>query len=110
MKSDFHLRESDDIKAVKPLYLRTMEAIKEMLKEIMYDVFLESIDFGEDIVFVERFKTDMYDELEIVVAIEDYFGIEIPDDDIHNLGSTHSAVEYLSRRLEEMKEWIARRE
>jgi len=41
-----------------------MEAIKEILKEIMYDVFLESIDFGEDIVFVERFKTDMYDELE----------------------------------------------
>ena len=87
-----------------------METIKEALKEILYDVLLESVDFEEDIVFSERFKTDLYDELEIVVAIEDYFGIEIPDDDINNLGSTHSAVEYLSRRLEEMKEWIAKRE
>ena len=87
-----------------------MEAIKEALKEIIYDVFLESIDFEDNIIFADQFKADLYDELEIVVAIEDYFGIEIPDDDIPNLRSTHSAVEYLLRRLEEMKEWIAKRE
>jgi acyl carrier protein len=87
-----------------------MEAINEALKEIVYDVFLESIDPGKNIVFSERFNSDLYDELEIVVAIENYFGIEIPDDDIHYFGSTHSAAEYLSRRLEEMKEWIKTRE
>jgi acyl carrier protein len=90
--------------------LQIMDAIKEALKEIIKDVFLESINPEEEIVFSERFGADLYDEYEIVVAFENYFGIEIPDDDIHYLGSTHSAVEYLSRRLEEMKEWIAQRE
>lgn len=54
---------------------------------------VESASFTEDL------GADSLDVVELVMAFEDEFGIEIPDDDVGNIKTVGNAVSYISDKL-----------
>ncbi|HDR00375.1 MAG TPA: acyl carrier protein [candidate division WOR-3 bacterium] len=51
--------------------------------------------------FVDDLGADSLDIVELVMAFEEKFGIEIPDDDSQQLLTVGKAVEYLEKKLAE---------
>jgi acyl carrier protein len=53
--------------------------------------------------FVEDLGADSLDIVELVMAFEEKFGIEIPDEDSQQLLTVGKAVEYLDKKIAEKK-------
>jgi acyl carrier protein len=87
-----------------------MDAIYETLGDILTGLFLAKIDPRVPCSIVEKYGADRFDLVEIMVALEERFGIDIPDDDIVHFERTESIVEYVARRLAEIEEWIKGKE
>lgn len=51
--------------------------------------------------FVDDLGADSLDIVELVMAFEEKFGIEIPDEDSQKLDTVSKAVEYLEKKLAE---------
>ncbi|CAN1559300.1 AcpP Acyl carrier protein [Fimbriimonadaceae bacterium] len=54
---------------------------------------LESSSFQDDL------GADSLDVVELVMALEDEFGIEIPDDEVGEIKTVGAAVEYIEKKL-----------
>jgi acyl carrier protein len=83
-----------------------MEEIKSSIAEIVRDIFLEPVQPERDLSFAADCSAGILDIVEIVVALENRFGIEISDDDVPCITSTGSAADYIFRRLNENDEWL----
>ena len=53
----------------------------------------------EDSTFVDELGADSLDIVEIVLAFEDEFAIEIPDEDAEKITKVSEAVSYISEKL-----------
>jgi acyl carrier protein len=51
--------------------------------------------------FVDDLGADSLDIVELVMAFEEKFGVEIPDEDSQQLVTVGKAVEYLDKKLKE---------
>jgi acyl carrier protein len=49
--------------------------------------------------FVDDLGADSLDQVELIMAFEDAFDVEIPDEDAEKLKSVKDAVEYLQGKL-----------
>ena len=49
--------------------------------------------------FVNDLGADSLDVVELVMAFEEEFSIDIPDDDVQNLKTVNDAVDYISTKL-----------
>jgi acyl carrier protein len=49
--------------------------------------------------FIEDLRADSLDTVELVMAFEEEFGIEIPDEDQEKITTVSSAVEYLKSKV-----------
>ncbi|MGM0623031.1 MAG: acyl carrier protein [Campylobacterota bacterium] len=71
-------------------------AILEDVKEVVVEQL--SVDAGEvkeDSKFVEDLGADSLDVVELVMALEEKFGIEIPDEDAEKIATVSDAVKYI---------------
>lgn len=48
--------------------------------------------------FVEDLGADSLDTVELVMAFEEAFGIEIPDEDAEKIAKVKDAIEYITRK------------
>jgi len=74
--------------------------IEKRVKEII----VENLGLDPDKVtnessFVEDLGADSLDTVELVMAFEEEFGIEIPDDDAEKLTMVSKAIDYLESKL-----------
>jgi acyl carrier protein len=74
--------------------------IEKRVKEII----VENLGLDPDKVtnessFVEDLGADSLDTVELVMAFEEEFGIEIPDDDAEKLTMVGKAIDYLGEKL-----------
>jgi acyl carrier protein len=90
--------------------MHTQEEIKVIVNEIACAVLLEQCAPDVDLPFTGRSSADLFDIVEIVVALEEHFGIEIPGEDFVHITGSKSTIEYISNRLEETREWIQNQE
>ncbi len=49
--------------------------------------------------FTEDLGADSLDVVELVMAFEDEFGIDIPDDEVGEIKTVGNAVDYISKKL-----------
>ena len=49
--------------------------------------------------FVEDLGADSLDQVELIMAFEDAFDIEIPDEDAEKMRSVKDAMDYLAKKL-----------
>ena len=48
--------------------------------------------------FVDDFGADSLDQVEMIMAFEDEFEIEIPDDDVDKIRTVSEAIEYIFKK------------
>jgi acyl carrier protein len=77
---------------------------KEKFKEIVVDrLGVDPNEITPQASFVDDLGADSLDTVELVMAFEEEFDIEIPDEDAEKLTTVGKAMEYLEKRLSEKK-------
>jgi len=72
------------------------EEILEKVKEVVVDqLSVEEDDVNEDAAFVDDLGADSLDIVELVMALEEQFGISIPDEQAENIKTVGDAVAYI---------------
>ena len=71
-----------------------------MVFEKVRTIIAEQLDISEDSItmdtdFLKDLEADSLDAVEIIMAIEDEFGIEIPDEKAEEFHEVHEMVEYI---------------
>jgi len=70
--------------------------IAEKVKEIVSDKLdVDAADIQEDQDFIEDLKADSLAIVEVVLALEEQFEIEIPDEDTEKIKTVRDAIEYI---------------
>ena len=70
----------------------TFEKVKKILAEKL-DIPADSISLETH--FVEDLDADSLDVVELIMSVEDTFGISIPDEDVPELVTVEKLVEYI---------------
>ena len=81
-----------------------MEPVAERVKKIIVD----QLGVEEDLVtseasFVDDLGADSLDTVELVMALEEEFGIEIPDEDAEKITRVKEAVDYIDKHADKAK-------
>ncbi|HET8645798.1 MAG TPA: acyl carrier protein [Vicinamibacteria bacterium] len=81
-----------------------MEPVADRVKKIIVD----QLGVEEDLVtseasFVDDLGADSLDTVELVMALEEEFGIEIPDEDAEKITRVKEAVEYIEKHGDKAK-------
>ncbi len=76
------------------------------LEEKVKDIIVDKLGVSPEKVkpeshFIDDLGADSLDTVELVMAFEEEFNVEIPDDDAQNITTVQSAVDYLSKKLKE---------
>jgi acyl carrier protein len=75
---------------------------REKFKEIIVDrLGADPNEITDDASFIDDLGADSLDTVELVMAFEEEFDIEIPDEDAEKLTSVGKALEYLEKRVSE---------
>ncbi|MSP71067.1 MAG: acyl carrier protein [Myxococcales bacterium] len=77
-----------------------MASIEERVKQII----VEQLDVSEDEItpeasFVDDLGADSLDIVELVMAMEETFDVEIPDEEAENLRTVQDAINYIQEHL-----------
>jgi len=76
---------------------------EELLKKVRAIV-ADKLSIGEDQVtenasFIEDLGADSLDTVELVMALEDEFGLDIPDEEAEKLTTVGKAMDYISTKV-----------
>ncbi len=75
------------------------EAVADRVKAIIAEQLGVKIEEVTDSAsFIEDLGADSLDTVELVMALEEEFGIEIPDEDAEKMGSVGDAVKYIEAK------------
>jgi len=73
-----------------------MADIFDKVKEIVVDKLgVDESAVKEDASFIEDLGADSLDIVDLVMALEEEFGIDIPDDEAQNIKSVKDVIEYV---------------
>lgn len=81
-------------------------AVVEVFKKIVPEARAETVDADE--AFRDQFEIDSLDFLNFVLALEERFGLHVPETDYPRLGSLSGAVTYLQERMSAASEATTR--
>jgi acyl carrier protein len=73
--------------------------VEEKVKEIISkQLGVDASEVTAESSFVEDLGADSLDTVELVMAFEEEFGIEIPDEDAEKMAKVKDAVEYINKK------------
>ena len=76
-----------------------MSDIAERVKKIVVEhLGVEAAQVKEDAKFIDDLGADSLDTVELVMALEEEFEIEIPDEDAEKITTVHQAIDYINER------------
>jgi len=79
-------------------------SVEERVKEIIIEQLgVEASQVTEGAKFVEDLGADSLDTVELVMALEEEFSIEIPDEDAEKIVAVADAVNYIKEHSEKVK-------
>jgi acyl carrier protein len=74
--------------------------VEEKVKEIISkQLGVDQAEVTPEASFVEDLGADSLDTVELVMAFEEAFNIEIPDEDAEKIAKVKDAVEYISKKV-----------
>lgn len=74
------------------------ETIESRMKEVIINSLgVDEVAVKPEAKFIEDLGADSLDIVELVMVIEETFGIEIPDEDAENIKSVNDAVQYVKK-------------
>jgi acyl carrier protein len=79
-----------------------MEVLMESVADRVKKIIVDQLGVEEDLVkaeasFVDDLGADSLDTVELVMALEEEFGIEIPDEDAEKITRVKEAVDYIEK-------------
>ncbi|HYF97370.1 MAG TPA: acyl carrier protein [Coxiellaceae bacterium] len=79
-----------------------MATIEERVKKIVVDQLgVKESDVRNDAHFTDDLGADSLDTVELVMAFEDEFNVEIPDEMAEKIGTIQDAINYLEAHVKE---------
>jgi len=80
-------------------------SLEEKVNQIVVEQLgVESSEVTPDASFVDDLGADSLDRVELVMAFEEAFGLEIPDDDAEKILTVQDAVEYIQKNAKSIKQ------
>ncbi len=79
---------------------KAVEKVKQIISEQL------GVDEGEvtpSASFVDDLGADSLDQVELVMALEEAFDVEIPDEDAEKIRTVQDAIEYIDKRAKVAK-------
>lgn len=81
--------------------MASSDAIDQRVIEIIAEQLgMDNEDISADSTFVEDLGADSLDIVELIMAIEEEFEVEIPDEDAENLLTVQQTVDYIQSKSE----------
>ncbi len=82
-----------------------MPSVEEKVTQIIVDQLgVEASEVTPGASFVDDLGADSLDRVELVMAFEEAFGLEIPDEDAEKIVTVQNAVEYIQRNAKSIKQ------
>ena len=73
------------------------DEVSERIKEVLVErLSVEEADITEEANFQEDLDADSLDLVEMIMELEDQFGIKIPDEDAQSIQTVGQAVDYVT--------------
>lgn len=71
-------------------------SVEEKVKEIIVDQLgVDEKQVNSDASFIDDLGADSLDTVELVMALEEEFDIEIPDEDAEKIATVQNAIDYI---------------
>ena len=74
-----------------------MSNVEERVKKIVAEQLGVKEDIANDASFVDDLGADSLDTVELVMALEEEFECEIPDDDAEKITTVQQAIDYVEK-------------
>jgi acyl carrier protein len=82
-----------------------MPGVEEKVKQIIVDQLgVEPADVTATSSFVDDLGADSLDRVELVMALEETFDIEIPDEAAEKIATVQDAVDYIQKNAKSVKQ------
>ena len=76
-----------------------MPSIQERVRKIIIEQLgVNDEQVTNDASFVDDLGADSLDTVELVMALEEEFGLEIPDEDAQKIGTVQAAIDYIEQK------------
>ncbi|MCK9230646.1 MAG: acyl carrier protein [Syntrophales bacterium] len=77
-----------------------LETIEQKVKEtIINQLNITDEEYSPDAAFIDDLGADSLDIVEMIMSMEDIFGIEIDDEDLEKIRYVKDVIDYLKKRL-----------
>jgi acyl carrier protein len=77
---------------------KRMASVAERVKQIIVEQLgVDESEVTENASFVDDLGADSLDTVELVMAFEEAFGVEIPDEDAEKIATVKDAIEYIEK-------------
>jgi len=75
-----------------------MASVAERVKQIIVEQLnVDESEVTDNASFVDDLGADSLDQVELVMALEEAFGIDIPDEDAEKIATVKNAIEYIEK-------------
>jgi acyl carrier protein len=79
--------------------IRAMSEVEAKVKKIIEEKLSVNADqITADAKFAEDLKADSLDTVELVMALEDEFGLDIPDEEAEKIKTVQDAIDYINSK------------
>jgi acyl carrier protein len=91
-------RDSGSYKSTKPEGIPMSKTADRVKKIVVEHLGVEADKVTEDASFIDDLGADSLDIVELVMAFEEEFNVEIPDDAAEKIATVNDAIEYIDNQ------------
>ncbi len=76
------------------------DVLEKVKKIIVEQLSVEEAEVTQEASFIEDLGADSLDIVELIMALEEEFGVEIPDEDAEKISTVGDAVQYIQQHAQ----------